>query len=110
VSLQNGDLTFYDRSGVLNIQKILLFSAIIVIEQLIESYVLEPLILGKEVQLNPLVVIIAVIVGGMFWGLAGMILFVPLFAMFKIISNNSPGLEPVGFLLGSHQKSDEKSQ
>ncbi|MFW6257227.1 MAG: AI-2E family transporter [Prolixibacteraceae bacterium] len=93
-----------------DIQKILLFSAIIVIEQLIESYVLEPLILGKEVQLNPLVVIIAVIVGGMFWGLAGMILFVPLFAMFKIISNNSPGLEPVGFLLGSHQKSDEKSQ
>ncbi|MGM0621316.1 MAG: AI-2E family transporter [Bacteroidota bacterium] len=86
-----------------NIQKILLFSAIVVTEQLIESYVLEPLILGKEVRLNPLVVIIAVVIGGMFWGLAGMILFVPLFAMFKIISNNSPGLEPVGFLLGNYK-------
>ncbi len=93
-----------------DIQKILLFSAIIVTEQLIESYVLEPLILGKEVQLNPLVVIIAVVIGGMFWGLAGMILFVPIFAMFKIISNNSPGLEPVGFLLGSYHKSDGKGQ
>ena len=91
-----------------DLQKILLFSAIIVTEQLIESYVLEPLILGKEVQLNPLVVIIAVVIGGMFWGLAGMILFVPIFAMFKIISNNSPGLEPVGFLLGSYKKKDGK--
>jgi predicted PurR-regulated permease PerM len=53
--------------------------------------------------LNPLVVIIAVVIGGMFWGLAGMVLFVPLFAMFKIISNNSPGLEPVGFLLGNYK-------
>ncbi len=87
-----------------NLEKILLFSILIVIEQLIESYVLEPLILGKEVQLNPLVVIVAVVIGGMFWGLAGMILFVPIFAMFKIISNNSPGLEPVGFLLGSYKK------
>jgi predicted PurR-regulated permease PerM len=86
-----------------NIQKILLFSAIVATEQLIESYVLEPLILGKEVRLNPLVVIIAVVIGGMFWGLAGMVLFVPLFAMFKIISNNSPGLEPVGFLLGNYK-------
>jgi predicted PurR-regulated permease PerM len=87
-----------------SLEKILLFSILVLIEQLIESYVLEPLILGKEVQMNPLVVIVAVVIGGMFWGLAGMILFVPMFAMFKIISNNSPGLEPVGFLLGSYKK------
>ncbi|MFW5759075.1 MAG: AI-2E family transporter [Bacteroidota bacterium] len=92
-----------------SIPKSILFSAFIIIEQLIESYVLEPWIIGKEVELNPLIVIVAVIIGGMIWGLAGMVLFVPLFAMIKIISSNSKGLEPIGFLLGnSEKKSQEK--
>jgi predicted PurR-regulated permease PerM len=76
------------------------------IEQLIESYVFEPWIIGREVKLNPLVVIVAIILGGMIWGLAGMILFVPLFAILKIISSNSIGMEPIGFLLGNSNKSE----
>ena len=47
-----------------SLQKILFFSAVVIVIQLIESYVLEPLILGKEVKLNPLVVIVAIVVGG----------------------------------------------
>ncbi|MGM0532476.1 MAG: AI-2E family transporter [Bacteroidota bacterium] len=87
-----------------SIHKVLLFAAIIITIQLIESYMLEPLIIGKEVKLNPLIVILAVVMGGLIWGIAGMVLFVPLFAMLKIISMNSPGLEPIGFLLGNNQK------
>ncbi|MEX2633345.1 MAG: AI-2E family transporter, partial [Balneolales bacterium] len=56
---------------------ILLFSIIIFVIQLIESYVLEPLIIGKEMKLNALAVIIAITLGGVTWGIAGMILFVP---------------------------------
>jgi predicted PurR-regulated permease PerM len=88
-----------------SVPKAVIFSIIIMIEQLIESYVLEPWIIGREVKLNPLVVIVAIILGGMIWGLAGMILFVPLFAILKIISNNSIGMEPIGFLLGNSEKS-----
>jgi predicted PurR-regulated permease PerM len=87
-----------------SLHKVLLFTMIIIIVQLIESYVLEPLIIGKEVKLNPLVVIIAVVAGGALWGIAGMVLFVPLFAIFQIISMNSAGLEPIGYLLGNSQK------
>ena len=65
---------------------------------------LEPFILGKEVKLNALVVIVAIVVGGIIWGLAGMILFVPIFAIVKIISLNHPGLKPIGFLLGHGKK------
>jgi len=79
----------------------IVFSIIIIVEQLIESYVLEPLIIGHEVRINPLSVIIAIVLGGMVWGLAGMVLFVPIFAMIKIISNHTPGYEPVGYLLGN---------
>ncbi len=83
-----------------DMQKVIFFAIIVVIIQLIESYVLEPLIMGKQIQLNPLVVIIMIVIGGMVWGLAGMILFVPMFAMFKIISAHISGLKPVGFLIG----------
>jgi len=92
-------LVFFD-----NLHKVLLFTVIVITIQLIESYLLEPLIIGKEVKLNPLIVIIAVVAGGLVWGIAGMVLFVPLFAMLKIISMNSPGLEPIGFLLGNNKK------
>ncbi len=88
-----------------SIPKAVFFTAIIVIEQLIESYVFEPWIIGREVKLNPLIVIIAIILGGLVWGLAGMILFVPLFAIVKIISSNSKGLEPIGHLLGNDKNS-----
>lgn len=79
---------------------ILFFAAIIVVIHLIESYVFEPLIVGRELELNALTVIIAIIVGGIMWGIAGMILFVPIFATLKIISNHHRDLQPLGSLLG----------
>ncbi|MFP4019275.1 MAG: AI-2E family transporter [Bacteroidales bacterium] len=87
-----------------NIYNVALFTLIIIIIQLTESYVFEPLIIGKEVKLNPLIVIVAVVLGGMVWGIAGMVLFVPLFAMIKIISSHSVGLEPIGYLFGDQKE------
>lgn len=89
-----------------SLPKVIFLSAVIVVIQLIESNVLEPLILGKEVKLNPLVIIVAIVLGGLIWGLAGMILFVPIFAIIKIISLNHSGLRPIGFLLGNRDKGE----
>lgn len=85
-------------------QKIVFFAAVVLVIQLVESYVLEPLILGKEVKLNPMVVIVSIVMGGIVWGLAGMILFVPIFAIIKIISIGHSGLKPIGFLFGHENK------
>ena len=89
-----------------SLQKIIFFSTLVIIIQLIESYVLEPLIIGKEVKLNALVIIVAIVLGGIMWGLAGMILFVPIFAIIKIISLNLSGLRPIAFLLGHAEKEE----
>jgi predicted PurR-regulated permease PerM len=89
-----------------SLQKVIFISAVIIVIQLIESNVLEPLILGKEVKLNPLVIIVAIVVGGIIWGVAGMILFVPIFAIIKIISLNHSALRPIGFLLGQAEKEE----
>lgn len=76
------------------------FAIIVVIIQLIESYVLEPVIIGSEVQQSPLIVIIAIIIGGALWGIAGLILFVPIFGILKIIFDHTRELKPLGFLIG----------
>jgi len=86
---------------------VLLFALVILIIQLIESYILEPLIIGKEVSLMPFIIIIAIILGGMAWGILGMILFVPLFSILKIIFDQTRKLRPIGYLFGD---SDEPEQ
>lgn len=80
--------------------EIMTFAILVIIIQLIESYVAEPLIIGSEVQQSPLFVIIAIIIGGALWGIAGMILFVPIFGILKIIFDHNKDLKPVGFLMG----------
>lgn len=87
-------LVFFD-----DFTHILIFTICIIVIQLIESYVFEPFFLGKEVKLNALTVLVAVLTGGVIWGVAGMILFVPVFATIKIISNHNEGLRPLALLL-----------
>jgi len=57
------------------------FILYIVIQQL-ENYVITPLVIGKVVGLNPVVVIMALLIGGQLGGILGMILAVPLAAVF----------------------------
>jgi predicted PurR-regulated permease PerM len=72
--------------------------------QLFESNLFTPVIVGDKVSLNPLVTIVAIMVGGMIWGLLGMILFIPALAVLKILLDEIDGLQPYGFLLGSVDK------
>lgn len=72
--------------------------------QLIQGWILEPLILGREVKINPLATIIALILGELIWGIPGIILAIPLTAMFKIICDNVESLKPFGFLIGETHK------
>lgn len=89
-----------------SVTDIIVFTILIVIIQLIESYVLEPVILGGEVNLSPLAIILIVIIGNAIWGIAGMIIFVPLLAMTKIYFDNVPQLMPYGELIGTNEHKD----
>ena len=65
------------------------------------AYLVEPAMTGKAVDLNPLVVLIALSFWGLCWGLTGMVLAVPLTAMLKIILEIAPGTKPIAGLMGS---------
>ena len=70
------------------------------IVQIIQGWILEPLILGPQVKINPLFTIIALVVGQLIWGISGIILAIPLTAIFKIICDHIEPLKPYGFLIG----------
>ena len=79
-----------------------LFGIVVVygIVQFIQGWVLEPLIVGSQVKINSLFTILALVLGEMLWGIAGIILAIPLLAMFKIICDHIEPLKPYGFLIG----------
>lgn len=74
--------------------------AVILGVQLIDEYFMEPFIVGGKVNISPLAMIVGVIVGGLIWGVAGMILFIPLIGMAKIVFDHVPALHPYGYLIG----------
>ena len=52
--------------------------------QLIDEAIISPLAVGKSVDVHPLAVVIAILVGGMFLGAWGMLLAVPLYCSIKV--------------------------
>lgn len=73
-----------------------------VIIQFTENNILTPNITGGSVQINPLVTIIAIIIGGMVWGIPGMFVIVPLIGMLKIVLDNYKPTQPFAFLIGTN--------
>jgi predicted PurR-regulated permease PerM len=70
------------------------------IVQFIQGWLLEPLMLGPQVKINPLFTIVALVLGELLWGIPGIILAIPLTAMLKIICDHIEPLKPYGFLIG----------
>jgi predicted PurR-regulated permease PerM len=50
---------------------------------------IEPNLIGKRLNLNPLLILLSVLIWGYIWGIVGMLLSVPLTAIIKIIISNS---------------------
>ena len=68
--------------------------------QFLEGNFITPNIVGSKVSVNPLAAIVALFLGGQLWGLAGLILALPVTAILKVVFDSIPSLEPIGYLLG----------
>ena len=68
--------------------------------QALDNYFLTPYFLGGEVSLSALSTFLAIICGGFIWGIAGMILFIPMLSIAKIIFDYVPQWNAYGFLIG----------
>ena len=76
---------------------ILIVNAIV---QLIDNNILVPLIISSKVQINALVSIVGIIIGGALAGISGMFLAIPILAILKIIFDKTENLEAWGYLMG----------
>lgn len=78
----------------------LLVMALFIVVQFIDNNFIVPKIVASKVKINALVSIVAVLSLGMLWGIAGMVVAIPLVAIVKLIFDNIEPLKPWGFLLG----------
>ena len=60
-------------------------SLIFIIANLIDTVLVFPLLVSKVVNLNPIIVVVSVIVGGQVGGIVGMIVIIPFIAFFKLL-------------------------
>ena len=77
---------------------VILFSAV----QFLENNVITPNVVSNNIKLNPLAIIVSLLVGNLIWGMAGMLIAVPMLAIAKIVMQNVDDLKPFAYLIGPH--------
>ena len=78
--------------------------AIFAVVQYLEANVIFPLAVSNRLNVNTFVMLVAIFVGGVLWGLAGMILFVPFVGIAKLIADHNPKWKTVSMILGVTEK------
>lgn len=77
------------------------------VTQFIESYILEPYVVGDQVDIHPFFIIVTVILANMVWGVMGMILVVPVVGIINVIFMNVESLKVFGFLLSNGEEKED---
>lgn len=74
--------------------------ALLVIHQIIGG-LLEPKVMGDNLNLSPMVILLSLVFWGWLWGITGALLAVPIAAAIKIVCENIEMLKPVAILMGA---------
>jgi predicted PurR-regulated permease PerM len=61
----------------------------------LEGQVAQPLVMGRRLKLNPIIVFLALWFGGWFWGIAGIVIAVPALVSMKVVAAKSKHGQPV---------------
>ncbi|HHY72907.1 MAG TPA: AI-2E family transporter [Bacillus bacterium] len=72
-------------ASTISMKMVIIVAVIILCLQFIEGNILSPLIVGKSVQMHPVVIILALLVGEEVAGIVGLILAVPILAIFRVV-------------------------
>lgn len=78
----------------------LLVPVTFLIIQTLEGQLVTPLVLGRSMSLDPVVVFVALLLLGWLWGVVGLLMAVPLLTCLRICAEQVPGWAPLARLLG----------
>ena len=73
----------------------LLFPAVYLGIATIEGQLITPMVLGRSLTLNPILVLLAMTFWGWMWGITGIVLAVPMLAAFRIFCEHVEPMEPL---------------
>jgi predicted PurR-regulated permease PerM len=76
---------------------------VVSLAHVVQNYFIEPYFVGGSVNISPFFTIFILVVGGIAWGVAGVILFLPLLGIVKIILENTKSLYPYAYLIGNQE-------
>jgi len=76
----------------------------------VEGQVVQPLFVGRRLEINPLLIFLGLWLGGLFWGVAGVLLATPVLVALKVIAEHSAGGNAVLEFLGPNDQSRNASQ
>jgi predicted PurR-regulated permease PerM len=74
----------------------------------IEGQIVQPLLVGRRLEVNPLLIFLALWFGGIFWGIAGVILATPILVALKVIAENAHDGHSMLQFLGPNEPDAEK--
>ena len=74
----------------------------------IEGQVAQPLLVGRRLEVNPLLIFLGLWFGGLFWGIAGIILATPSLVAFKVIAENSTNGQAIMEFLGPNDQAPDR--
>jgi len=67
--------------------------------QYLEANLIFPKVVATQIKVSTWATLVAMMIGGILWGVSGMILFIPFAGVLKIISDHVPSWKPVNTLL-----------
>jgi predicted PurR-regulated permease PerM len=76
----------------------------------LEGQFVQPLLVGRRLQLNPMLVFLALWFGGLFWGIAGIILATPTLVAIKVVATSASGGESLLDFLSPHPGEEEEHE
>jgi len=82
------------------------FGMTILVIQFSIGNLVEPKLMGKSIDLSPLLIMFSLIFWGAIWGIIGMFLSVPITAIIKIVFENIKPLRPLSILMGAEVRQD----
>lgn len=74
--------------------------AVFVLMQMLESELITPLVLGRRLALDPVMVFLSLLILGWLWGVIGVLIAVPVLTCVRICAEQVPGWRPLARLLG----------
>ncbi len=75
----------------------------------IEGQIVQPLLVGRRLDLNPILVFVAVWFGGWFWGVAGIVIAIPTLVALKVAASHSSTVSPLVEFLSPTESTPLKS-